>query len=175
MLSLKGNNEIHPLNLKGQALSLGNSVITLDIHFEKWKSKMMNRLIIPILQKKWTEIYENIFIITVFKKDLEQFSTHPQIDFYRNILTFVERVYNDHEEISHLEKIMYSDGKDGTQLLYKTTMIRVAAEYEIYHSIFGQPHSSEYDLTIINSIREYMHIDNITYKDIKQKIETIYR
>ena len=133
MLTLKGNNEIHPLNLKGQALSLGNSAISLDIQFEKWKNKMMNRLIIPILQKKWTEIYENIFIISVFKKDLDHFLKHPQIEFYRNILTFVERVYNDHEELSHLEQIIYSNGKDGARLLYKTCMIRVAAEYIIVY------------------------------------------
>ena len=53
MLTLKGNNEMHPLNLTGQSLCLGNSIITVDVQFEKWKTKMMNRLIIPILQKKW--------------------------------------------------------------------------------------------------------------------------
>ena len=175
MLTLKGNNEMHPLNLTGQSLCLGNSIITVDVQFEKWKTKMMNRLIIPILQKKWTEIYENIFIISIFKKDLEQFSKHPQIEFYRNILTFVERVYNEHEELEHLEEIMYSNGGDGARMLYKTTMIRIAAEYEIYHSIFGQPESSEYDPDVLGSIRSYMNIDNISYKEIRQKVENQYK
>ena len=55
MLSLKGNNEINPLNLKGEALCLGNSIISIDVQFEKWKGKVMARLVLPILQKNWSE------------------------------------------------------------------------------------------------------------------------
>ena len=49
----------------------------------------------------------------------------------------MERVYNEHEELEHLEKLVYNDGGEGTRMLYKTTMIRIAAEYEMYHTIFG--------------------------------------
>ena len=175
MLTLKGNNEMHPLNLTGQALCLGETGITIDIYFEKWKSKLMNRLVIPILQKNWADIYDNIFIVSIFKKDLEQFTDRPDIEFYRNILTFVERVYNEHEELEHLEKLMYNDGGEGTRMLYKTTMIRIAAEYEIYHSIFGQPDSNEYDADILGKIRSFIEIEDISYKEIKQKIQNLYK
>tara|TARA_B100001758_G_scaffold247706_1_gene266682 strand:+ start:21493 stop:22026 length:534 start_codon:yes stop_codon:yes gene_type:complete len=174
MLTLKGNNELNPLNLTGKSLCLGESNITIDIQFEKWKSRMMNRLVIPILQKNWSEIYDNIFVVSIFKKELEQFINCPDIEFYRNILTFVERVYNEHEELEHLEKLMYSDGGEGTRMMYKTTMIRIAAEYEIYHTIFGKPDNMEYDVDILGKIRSYMEIEDISYKEIKQKIENIY-
>ena len=175
MLSLKGNNEINPLNLKGEALCLGNSIISLDIQFEKWKSKVMTRLVIPILQKNWVEIYENIFIVSIFKKELEQYKTRDDIEFYRNILTFVERVYNEHEELEHLEKMVYNDGGEGTRMLYKTTMIRIAAEYEMYHTIFGIPDSGEYNQGILGKIRILMESDGITYKEIKSKIEKEFK
>jgi hypothetical protein len=170
MLSLKGNNEINPLNLKGEALCLGNSIISVDIQFEKWKSKVMTRLVIPILQKNWSEIYENIFVLTTLRKELELYYDRHDIEFYTNILIFVERVYNEHEELEHLEKMVYSDGDGGTRLLYKTSMIRIAAEYEMYHSIFGQPDNSEYDADILGKIRSLMEKDGITYKEIKNQI-----
>ena len=171
MLTLSGSNQIHPLNLSGKPFSTGNKSMSVDIQFERWKTKLMNRLVIPILQKNWVEIYENIFIVSIFKKELEQYKTRDDIEFYRNILTFVERVYNEHEELEHLEKMVYNDGGEGTRMLYKTTMIRIAAEYEIYHSIFGKSESQEYDQDILGRIRSYMSIDNITYKEIIEKIK----
>ena len=67
--------------------------------------------------------------------------------------------------------MVYNDGGEGTRMLYKTTMIRIAAEYEIYHSIFGKSESQEYDQDILGRIRSYMSIDNITYKEIIEKIK----
>lgn len=171
MLTLSGSNQIHPLNLTGKPFSTGNNSMSVDIQFERWKTKLMNRLVIPILQKNWVEIYENIFIVSIFKKEIEQYKNRKDIDFYRNILTFVERVYNDHEELDHLEKMVYNDGGEGTRMLYKTTMIRIAAEYEIYHSIFGKPESQEYDQDILGRIRSYMSMENITYKEIVSKFK----
>ena len=171
MLTLSGSNQIHPLNLSGKPFSTGNKSMSVDIQFERWKSKLMNRLVIPILQKNWVEIYENIFIVSIFKKELEQYKTRDDIEFNRNILTFVERVYNEHEELEHLEKMVYNDGGECTRMLYKTTMIRLSAEYEIYHSIFGKSESQEYDQDILGRIRSYMTIDNITYKEIIEKIK----
>lgn len=171
MLTLSGSNQIHPLNLTGKPFSMGNNNNSHDIQFERWKSRMMTRLVIPILQKNWSEIYENIFILSILKKELELYKKHSDIEFYRNILTFVERVYNEHEELDHLEKMVYNDGGEGTRMLYKTTMIRIAAEYEIYHSIFGKPESQEYDKDILGRIRSYMTIDNITYNEIINKIK----
>lgn len=171
MLTLSGSNQIHPLNLTGKPFSTGNNSMSVDIQFERWKTKLMNRLVIPILQKNWVEIYENIFIVSIFKKEIEQYKNRKDIEFYRNILTFVERVYNEHEELEHLEKMVYNDGGEGTRMLYKTTMIRIAAEYEIYHSIFGKSESQEYDEDILGRIRSYMSIDNITYKEIIEKIK----
>ena len=38
-----------------------HDIDTFFQQFEKWKSKVMTRLVLPILQKNWSEIYENIF------------------------------------------------------------------------------------------------------------------
>ena len=169
MLSLKGVNEINPLNLKGESYHLGNKYRKVNKDYERWKNRMFNRLILPILQKKWKEIYENIFLISILKEQLDKFKDCNDIEFYRNILTFVERVYNEHEELTHLEKLIYSDDK-GTSMLYKTTMIRIAAEYQIYINVFGKPESDEYDSSIIEYIKQLMMKDDIMYSDIKNSL-----
>ena len=170
MLSLKGNNEINPLNLKGESYHLGKTYSKVNKEYERWKNRMFNRLIIPILEKNWKEIYENIFLITVLKEQLNNFKHCNDIEFYRNILTFVERVYNEHEELSHLEKLIYHDD-NGTSMLYKTSMIRIAAEYQIYNNVFGKPESGEYDNNIIEYIKQIMNQTDITYKDITNKLK----
>ena len=70
---------------------------------------------------------------------------------------------------------MYSDGGEGTRMMYKTTMIRVAAEYEIYHSIFGHSKNMNYDGTILGKIRSFMEMQDISYKEIKSRIESLYK
>ena len=68
-----------------------------------------------------------------------------------------------------------NDGGEGTRMLYKTTMIRIAAEYEMYHTIFGKPDSGEYNESILGKIRILMESDGITYKEIKSKIEKEFK
>lgn len=165
MLSLKGKNEINKLNLKGESYHLGKTYSKINKEYERWKNRMFNRLILPILENNWKEIYDNIFLINVLKEQLNNFKDCNDIEFYRNILIFVERVYNEHEELTHLEKLIYHDDK-GTSMLYKTSMIRIAAEYQIYNNVFGKPKMGEYDKSIIEYIKDIMNQNDITYKHI---------
>ena len=174
MVSLTGKIMDNPLNLTGKPISLG-SITTLDMKVEQLKRKIINKFIIPILQNKWEVIYDNIFIISIYRKELKYFKGKYDVEFYNYILTFIERIYNEHEELAHLEKMIYSNNTDASRLLYKTTMIRVAVEYEIYHSLFGIPKDKTYDNFIINKIREYMMQDDITFTEIKLKIEELYK
>ena len=172
MLSLKGTNEINPLNLKGESYDLGNKNNKLNKDYTRWKNRMFSRLVIPIIQKDWKEIYDNIYLITVLKQQLDSFKNCDDIEFYRNILTFVERVYNQHKELSQLEKLLYHN-KNGTSILYKTTMIRVSAEIEIYNNVFGKPDSGDYDQEIIQRIQVLMNNDTYTFNDIKQQLKNL--
>ena len=92
MITLSGNNEIHPLNLTGKALSLGTSIMTVDVQLEKLKGKIMNRLILPILQKNWTEVYENIFIVSYSPCNFNKVFFTWEIAIYFNYKVFSSRI-----------------------------------------------------------------------------------
>jgi hypothetical protein len=58
-------------------------------------------------------------------------------------------------------------------MVFKTSMIKLLPEYEIYDSIFGKPKrelNEKYDEEIINTIQELLKEDDITYTKIKDYI-----
>ena len=75
------------------------------------------------------------------------------------------------------------DKNEVMSMVFKTSMIRLLPEYEIYDSILGKPKrefGESYDQTIINHIKNLLTFDDITYHKIKvavvsmsqQKLET---
>ena len=53
-------------------------------------------------------------------------------------------------------------------------MIRLKAEYEIYNLIYGRPNKNElYDSSKLKIIKKLLQIENITFDDIKKKIEEL--
>jgi hypothetical protein len=72
---------------------------------------------------------------------------------------------------------MYNGNKDVLTLMYKTTMIKLKPEYEIYDNILGKPERSlnqKYNEEIINVIQHLLNIDNINFNKIKEIISQKY-
>jgi hypothetical protein len=62
-------------------------------------------------------------------------------------------------------------------MIYKTTMIRLLPEYEIYNSILGRPKrelSQKYNEEIIIDIKKMMTSEKITFNKIKEFIKNKY-
>ena len=55
----------------------------------------------------------------------------------------IEIALNEHNQLFDLEKEKYSNKKDSTSIIYKTKMIRLKAEYEIYNIIYGKPKKND--------------------------------
>jgi hypothetical protein len=70
------------------------------------------------------------------------------------------------------------DPNDVVTMVYKTTMIQLLPEYEIYNSILGKPKrekNQSYNQDIINDIKNLMmSLENINYNKIKEFIEKKY-
>jgi hypothetical protein len=65
------------------------------------------------------------------------------------------------------------DSNEIMTMVFKTTMIKLLPEYEIYNSIFGKPKrelNEKYDVDIIGKIKELLKEDDITYKKIKDYV-----
>ena len=66
-----------------------------------------------------------------------------------------------------------SDPNEVISIVFKTSMIRLLPEYEIYDSIVGKPkkeRNETYDESIITDIKRLLSQDKISYSKIKEHI-----
>ena len=83
----------------------------------------------------------------------------------------------EHQQLEDLEKKMYGKPNDLLTIIYKTSMIRLKPEYEIYNILLGQPekkYNQIYNEIIINDIANLLLLDNMNFKKIKEYINNKY-
>jgi hypothetical protein len=91
---------------------------------------------------------------------------------YKNVIYAFEVMLNEHLQLSDLEKQMYKTN-DFTSIVYKTAMIKLKPEYELYDAIFGKPKrdkNQSYNDATISSIRHLLTRENTTFQKIKEQI-----
>ena len=168
--SLTGKIEINIHNLKGK-YTYKNKMPVMII---KLKTQILDHLMLPLIQNNWNYINNNFFMINSLKQKTESFYLKYKIDdllLYKDILEMVEIVINEHNQLFDLEKEKYSSNNSNS-LIYKTKMIRLKAEYEIYNLIYGKPNKNElYDNNKLKIIKNLLQIENITFDNIKKKLE----
>jgi len=168
--SLTGKIEINIHNLKGK-YTYKNKMPVMII---KLKTQILDHLMLPLIQNNWNYINNNFFMINSLKQKIESFYLKYKIDdllLYKDILEMVEIVINEHNQLFDLEKEKYSSNNSNS-LIYKTKIIRLKAEYEIYNLIYGKPNKNElYDNSKLKIIKNLLQIENITFDNIKKKLE----
>ena len=128
----------------------------------------MNLFIIPIINSQWQIVAQNMFILEKLKRNISYFK---DCEFFEMVLNLVESVLQEHNEIIELERKIYGKGKEVGSILYKTRMIKLKAEYEMYNMILGRPKDGEkYNQFIIDLIRRRICEENISYDLIKKEI-----
>jgi len=68
------------------------------------------------------------------------------------------------------------DSNEIMTMVFKTSMIKLLPEYEIYDSIFGKPKrelNEKYDDDVINKIKELLKEYDITYRKIKEQVAIV--
>jgi hypothetical protein len=145
------------------------------------KILILNNLIIPLISKKWNILNENLFCIEKAKRKIDYYYNTFKFDdliIYKEIIKAFELIICEHQQLEDLEKKLYSGGiKDFSTLIYKTTMIKLKPEYEIYDTILGKPQrnlNQNYNEEIINDIQKLLTIDYINFNKIKEIISHKY-
>jgi hypothetical protein len=91
---------------------------------------------------------------------------------YKELINAFEAILAEHQQLEELEKTIYSgDSKDVTTMIYRTAMIRLKPEYEIYDILYGKPQRSEnqdYNVILIEYIEHLLKIEGITFHKIKE-------
>jgi hypothetical protein len=170
-LSLTGKNVISINNLAGKNYGGGGDDVPNEI--KEFKKSIMDNFMIPLITKRWGTIYDNLFRIEIYRSKLNNFlQSHPNsgLEFYKQILQLIYAIYSEHIELEDLEKKIFKIDDTGT-FAYKTTRIRLKAEYELYNIILGKPIQGEqYDTFIIQKIIDLLKDETLSVDEIKKTI-----
>ena len=177
-LSINGNIMFFPNNLKGIPYDKVNNINSIPSQVIKIKKTIIDKFIIPIHIKNWKTIKENYFLLDRLLTKINKYKkyyTNYDLEVYEYIINFIRNYYNQHSEFQHLEKKLYNSNNisNVATLIYKTPIIRLKAEYEIYNLLFGKPNKQNketYNILYISKITELLKEDDITFDKIKKEL-----
>jgi hypothetical protein len=185
MNNLSGNN-LTGINFYGNSLNLTGKYIynynynytSTNLRIKKLKERILNNYLIPLVSKQWTVLKENIYFIDEIQNKIKYHTEIYKTDelvAYNDMLKVFKVLIEKQKLLEDYDKNMNGD-RDPNEIMtmvFKTSMIKLLPEYEIYDSIFGKPKrdlNEKYDEEIINTIQELLKEDDITYTKIKDYI-----
>ena len=173
--SLSGKNTLNLHNLAGKNNSVFSSI---PLEIKKLKMRIMNTFILPLLSKQWKKIQDNLFLIDQIQEKLSFYYESYKIEdikIYQDILSVFEILVQQHIQLEDMETKLY--GKNGSEpiihMIYRTTMIKLKPEYELYDNILGKPKREEnqtYREDIIQDIQKWMTMENTNYERIQKNV-----
>jgi len=171
--SLIGKNIVNCNNLFGK----NDCIKSIPLEIKNLKIQIITNIILPLISKQWGQLYENMFFLETMKVKLDRYHKLYKMEdllLYKDIIRAFENVMNEHTQLADLEKKIHTNkGEEFTSIVYKTTMIRLKPEYELYDAIFGKPKrekNQSYNEETIQFIQRLMNQDNITFKKIKEQV-----
>jgi len=179
--SLSGKNTNCGNNLTGKRMTTDNTIENIDI--QKIKLQIMSLILFPIISQQWITIIENRFVISVIKKKIDKLYkkyyqqyhrnhvTLKDLLFYKDVLLLAESIINEHMELTELEKKLYGKNNDIGTIIFRTKMIKLRPEFEVYNLLIGKPDKDIcYDNDILQYITQLINQENVTFDKIKKQI-----
>jgi hypothetical protein len=168
-VSLSGKSQYRLNNLSGKSFS------QKELPYEVNRSKIyiMNHIIFPLVSRQWKKLQENLYCLDNIKKKIDTFYHYYKNDdlfIYREIISALEVILSEHMQLEELEKSVYGTSKDLSTMIYKTALVKLKPEYEIYDILFGRPLRSkneEYKQYIIDEIQQLLTNPDITFDKIR--------
>jgi len=169
--SLCGKDKMQPSNLLGKNDSMQKNI---PQEIKTLKIKIMNVIILPLISRQWSQLYENRFFLEGIKIKLDHYYKLYKLEdllLYKNIIHAFELMLNEHNQLTDLERQLYKTEGGFTSIVYKTAMIKLKPEYELYDAIFGKPkreNNQIYNDSIIAMIQHLLTRENMTFQKIKE-------
>lgn len=173
-LCLSGKLNANTHNLSGKISN--HSSFNEPTEVKQIKIQIMNKLFIPLAANKWEYLKENTFIIDIILRKISNYYNKYKIEDLLMYIEFIKAydiIINERIQLENVEKKMYDHL--GTAFVFKTNMIKLKPEYEIYNLIYGRPKKGEtYNTIIISHIKTLIQIDDITFDKIKEIIINLF-
>ena len=177
--NLTGFNKINKITLSGK-----NDVIYNNTSYKikLLKDSIINTYLVPLCSKQWDILNENVFFIEHYSQQLISFYKTYKLDellVYIELLKILKLLLDKHNLLIDVESQhkMKRDPNEVVSMIYKTSMIRLLPEYEIYNSILGRPKrekNESYNEKVIIDIKKCIQVENTTFQKIKDYIEHKY-
>lgn len=173
------------LSLSGKKIGNSHSLVGLTTNNNKisyelklLKINILNKLLIPLISNKWDILYENICLLDNIKEKINYYENRyiDDLTIYKEIIKAIEVIYFEHKQLEKLEKQVYGTENVST-MYYKTSLIKLKPEYEIYNVIIGKPDKNKkekYNDLIINDIKFLLKDNNIVFNKIREFIINKY-
>jgi hypothetical protein len=179
-LSLSGSKNVN-LHVLINSGNTQGCRIRLPLEVIKIKSTIMKLIIIPFMSKNWKVLEENLVFFDSIKKKLASIIARNKcsnLEIYQDIIIAFETAVFLHMEVANLEEKLYSSCDNLSTLVFRTTMIRLKPELELYNLVFGRPNfkaGEKYDVNIVNDIETLLKMNNVTFEQIKTFILNKYK
>jgi hypothetical protein len=167
------------LNLLGKySYNYNYNYTSSNLKIKRLKERILNNYLIPLVSKQWDVLKENIFFIDDIQNKIKYHTDIHKTDelvVYNDMLKVFKVLIEKQKLLENYDETMNGkrDSNEIMTMVFKTSMIKLLPEYEIYDSIFGRPKrelNEKYDDDIINKIKELLKEDDITYRKIKDYV-----
>jgi len=170
-------------NLTGKNKGAG---VNIPYEIKKIKIRILNMYILPFISKKWSNVRDNLFLLDQLKQKIDFYYQCYKIEdllLYKDLLSVFDICMQQYVQLEDLEKRVYGTtstlgAKDQIiNMVYRTTMIKLKPEYELYDTILGKPKKEEnqhYREDVIADIQKNMILDHIDFHKIQEYIHTKY-
>ena len=152
----------------------------LPIEVIKFKATIMKLIIIPFMSKNWKILEENLVFIDNIKINLNRFIArfkYAGLDIYKDLIDAFETAIFLHIENTNLEENLYGSDCNTSTLVFRTVMIRLKPELELYNLVFGKPNlksGESYNNDMLNDIQILLKMNNVTFEQIKKYLINKY-
>ena len=177
--NLTGFNKINKLTLTGKNEGMYNKT---SYKIKLLKDNIINTYLVPLFSKQWDILNENVFFIDHYSQQLTSFYKTYKLDellVYIELLKTLKLLLDKHNLLIDIESkhAMKRDPNEVVSMIYKTSMIRLLPEYEIYNSILGRPKretNEGYNENAISDIKKCIQLENTSFQKIKDYIGEKY-
>ena len=174
--NLTGFNKINKITLSGKNDVMYNNT---SYKIKLLKDNIINTYLVPLFSKQWNILNENVFFIDHYSQQLISFYKTYKLDellVYIELLKILKLLLDKHNLLIDVESQfkIKQDPNEIVSIIYKTSMIRLLPEYEIYNSILGRPKTEGYNENAIIDIKKCIQLENTSFLKIKDYIENKY-
>ena len=180
MTLLSGKHDVNQHCLTGKSIKYISQV---PYEIKKLKIRILDMFILPLLSRQVSKIQENRFLLDSFKEKLLYYYKLYKLEeliLYKDLLSVFEVFADQQIQLEENDKELYKNTASKNEvisMMYRTTMIKIKPEYELYNAILGRPKrelNEIYKEEIIKDIQKCMIMENITFKKMKEMITNKY-